>query len=120
MNKKTIRKIIYCSIVGGCAIFSLMFFSISQYEKAKYKASEQVRLSSESKLNNLTQGTELYTYWASINEDFIKISSDNRNAYIGTAIPAYTLSILTLVSFGLVLKDAEKQKEKEDNEVAQL
>ncbi len=115
MNKKY-RKYIYIGIVGGSALLSVIFFSISQYEKAKYKASEQVRLSSESKMNTSTEGSEIYTFWEKVNSDFINISIQNRAAYIGTAIPAYIFSIATLVSFGLVLKDAEKQKEKEDSD----
>ncbi len=118
LSKKLKRTLIYASIIGGCGILSLTFFTISQYEKAKYKASEQVRLSSESKMNTYTEGSDYYNFWYSVNEDFTKISEGNRNAYIGTAIPSYTFSILTLVSFGLVLKFEEKEREKEDNEVA--
>ena len=93
-----------------------MMDAVTQFEKAKYKASETVRLSSENKMKT-TSGQEL-VWWTEINEDFTKISKKNSGAYIGTAIPAYTLSIGTLVAFGLVLKHAEATKEKEDNEVA--
>ena len=109
----------YIGIIGGCGVLAMTFFTISQYEKAKYKASETVRLSSESKIKTTPLGSEENAFWVSVNEDFVNISNVNRGAYIGTAIPAYTLSIMTLVSFGLVLKHAEKMKEKEDNEVAQ-
>lgn len=118
LAKKTKRSLIYVGIIGGCGVLALTLFTISQYEKAKFKASEQVRLSSESKMKTSGEGSPMQVFWTSVNEDFVKISAQNKAAYIGTAIPAYALSILTLVSFGLILKDAEKQKEKEDNEVA--
>ncbi len=117
LAKKTKRTLIYVGIIGGCSVLALTLFTISQYEKAKFKASEQVRLSSESKMKTSGEGSPMQVFWTSVNEDFVKISAQNKGAYIGTAIPAYALSILTLVSFGLILKDAEKQKEKEDNEV---
>jgi cathepsin B len=50
-------------------------------------------------------------------EDFVKISKQNSNFYVGTAVPAYVFSMATLVSFGLVLKHADKAKEKEEEEV---
>ena len=116
MTKKLARTLAYVGIIGGIAIAAMTFYTISQFEKAKYKASETVRLSSENKMKT-TSGQEL-VWWTEINEDFTKISKKNSGAYIGTAIPAYTLSIGTLVAFGLVLKHAEATKEKEDNEVA--
>ncbi len=117
MNKKRKRILVYSLIISFFGVAAISFFTVSQYEKAKYKASEQVRLSSESKLNTLSEGTELYTYWDSINKDFINISSENKNRYIATAVPSYIFSIMTLVSFGLILKHADKEKEKEDKEV---
>ena len=116
MTKKLARTLAYVGIIGGIAIAAMTFYTVSQFEKAKYKASETVRLSSENKLKT-TSGAEL-TWWTEVNEDFTKISKKNSTAYIATAIPAYTLSIGTLVAFGLVLKHAEATKEKEDNEVA--
>ena len=116
MTKKLARTLAYVGIIGGIAIAAMTFYTVSQFEKAKYKASETVRLSSENKLKT-TSGAEL-AWWTEVNEDFTKISKKNSTAYIATAIPAYTLSIGTLVAFGLVLKHAEATKEKEDNEVA--
>ena len=60
---------------------------------------------------------DLAVFWQSVTEDFTKISAQNAGAYKGTAIPAYIFSMATLVSFGLVLKDAEKVKEQEEKEV---
>ncbi len=116
MNKKLIRTLAYVGIIGAIGITAMTCFVVSQYEKAKFKASETVRLSSENKMKT-TSGAE-QVWWTEINEDFTAISKKNSNAYIGTAIPAYTFSIGTLVAFGLILKHAEATKEKEDNEVA--
>lgn len=116
MAKKNLRTLAYVGIIGGIALAAMTFYTVSQYEKAKFKASETVRLSSENKMKTTTGDEQ--AWWTEVNEDFTKISKQNSSAYIGTAIPAYTLSIGTLVAFGLVLKHAEKVKEKEDNEVA--
>lgn len=115
MTKKSKRLLAYVGIIGGTAALAMTFYTISQFEKAKYKASETIRLSSATKMD--TTAGEEKTWWTEINEDFTKISKKNANAYIGTAIPAYTFSMATLVSFGLVLKHAEKTKEQEDNEI---
>ena len=130
LTSKNLRSLAYVGIIGGCAVLAITFFTISQYEKAKYKASETMRNSSQMSLNNflnkdanaLEDETSTYhdlaIYWQSVTNDFIAISNQNSGAYKGTAIPAYIFSMATLVSFGLVLKDAEKVKEKEDQAVA--
>ena len=127
---KNKRSLAYIGIVGGCAVLAITFFTISQYEKAKFKASETMRNSSQMSLNNvlnkdenaLTDTTSTYhdlaVFWDSVTTDFINISNQNSGAYKATAIPAYLFSMATLVSFGLVLKDAEKVKEKEEKDVA--
>ena len=125
VSKKTKRLLAYAAIIGGCAVAALTFYSISQYEKAKYQASEMVRLTAVSHLPKDEQGeiippeegeTEVY-WWYTVYLDFEKISKQNSNFYVGTAIPAYAFSMATLVSFGLVLKHADKAKEKEEEEV---
>ena len=116
MTKKLKRTLAYVGIIGGTAVVAMTFFIISQYEKAKYKASETVRLSSETKIS--TTAGEEKQWWIEVNEDFTKISKKNATAYVVTSIPAYTFSMATLVAFGLVLKHAEKVKEQEDKEVA--
>ena len=130
LTSKNKRSLAYVGIIGGLAVLAITFFTISQFEKAKYKASETMRNSSQMSLNNvlnkdnnaLDDDTSTYhdlaVYWQTVSNDFVKISNNNSMAYKGTAIPAYLFSMATLVSFGLILKDAEKQKEKEDNEVA--
>ena len=35
---KTKRLLAYAGIIGACALLALTFFTISQYEKAKYKS----------------------------------------------------------------------------------
>ncbi len=201
LSKKTLRTLAYVGIIGGCAILALTFFTISQFEKAKFQASETVKLSSKAKIDkelftrtrlvisktkegedltdilspiglsnadfaNLNvesnddveagliklhtpiyaiEGDEEEKYntryalaapifgdtlamrvanrtseanwWILTFKDFITISRNNSAAYVGTAIPAYTFSMATLVAFGLVLKHAEKTKEKEEKEV---
>ena len=120
--KKTKRLLAYVGIIGGCAVLALTFYTISQYEKAKYQASDTVRLTAESHVKKATEAqlaneeSEAY-WWKTVFEDFTKITKQNSAAYVGTAIPAYTFSMLTLVSFGLVLKHADKAKEKEEEEV---
>ena len=128
-GKKSKRSLAYVGIVGGCAVLALTFFSICQFEKAKYKASETMRSSSQMSIDNvlnrdpnaLTDDTstwhDMAVFWTSVTEDFTRISKQNAGAYMGTAIPAYLFSMATLVSFGLVLKDAEKVKEKEEKDV---
>ena len=129
LDKKKKRSLAYVGIIGGCAVLALTFFSICQYEKAKYKASETMRSSSQMSLDNvlnkdadaLTDETstwhDLAVFWRSVTDDFNNISAQNAGAYKGTAIPAYLFSMATLVAFGLVLKDAEKVKEEEEKQV---
>ena len=109
-------------------IMPLTFFTISQYEKAKYNASITVELRSKNKLdqildedaNALTDETSKYheaaLYWDEVHTHFVHITEVNSAAYKGTAIPAYIFSMSTLVAFGLILKHAETAKEKEDEE----
>ena len=142
LDKKKLRKLAYVGIIGGCGIFALTFFTISQFQKAKYKASETMRSSSQMSLDNVKnkvpgvenevnrddysteeeyttalQWHNLYLYWQETTKGFTAISNQNAGAYKGTAIPAYIFSMATLVAFGLVLKDAEKVKEQEEKEV---
>ena len=128
LAKKHKRLLAYTAILGGCAVLALTFFTVSQYEKAKYQASISVELVCKNKLDQLidadkdalTNETSKYhdaaVYWNSNYIDFVKITKDNSVAYKGTAIPAYAFSMATLVAFGLILKHAEKAKEKEDEE----
>ena len=128
LAKKHKRLLAYTAILGGCAVLALTFFTVSQYEKAKYQASISVELVCKNKLDQLidadkdalTNETSKYhdaaVYWNENYIDFVKITKDNSVAYKGTAIPAYAFSMATLVAFGLILKHAEKAKEKEDEE----
>lgn len=128
LQKKHKRLLAYVGILGGAAVLSLTLFTVSQYEKAKCKAAIDVRDRSEIKLNDvlaedknaLTDDTSNYheaaLYWQEVNEHFKIVVSNNSAAYMGTAIPAYILSMSTLVAFGLILKHAETAKEKEDEE----
>lgn len=204
LSKKTLRTLSYVGIIGGCALLALVFFTISQYEKAKFQASVTVKLSARASIDKIDKGftshaksvivrikdgedlnpilnpiglnnedftklnaesnddvensliklqSPIYAiegddeehyntryalaapifgdnladklarrnseanWWILLLKDFINESAKNSAAYVGTAIPAYTFSMATLVAFGLVLKHAEKTKEKEEKEV---
>ena len=128
LQKKHKRLLAYVAILGGAALLALTFFTISQYEKAKYNASITVELRSKNKLdqildedaNAITDETSKYheaaLYWDEVHTHFVHITEVNSAAYKGTAIPAYIFSMSTLVAFGLILKHAETAKEKEDEE----
>ena len=129
LAKKTKRLLAYVGIIGGCAVLAMTFFTISQYEKAKYQASLNTQLMCQNRLNKILDADktaledtntsafhDAAVWWNKVNEDFKIITANNSAAYKGTAIPAYILSMGALVSFGLVLKHAEKAKEKEDEE----
>ena len=126
---KTKRLLAYVGILGGCAILALTFFSISQYEKAKYKASISYQLVFQNKVDELlaydknalenesSKYHDATVYWNELLTDFTEITKNNSAAYMGTAIPAYLLSMSTLIAFGLILKHAEKAKEAEDQNI---
>lgn len=128
LQKKHKRLLAYAAILGGCAVLAITFFTISQYEKAKYHASVSMELVSEGRLDKLkkadpdalTNTESKYhaaaEYWNDIYEHFTYVTKVNSAAYVGTAIPAYVFSMSTLVAFGLILKHAETAKEKEDEE----
>ena len=135
------RLLIYTSIIGGCAVLALIFFVISQYSRAKYVSSkaqlqgaskELVKLEEEKeKTEAIVPATneeevektvqlrlieDKTTWYKGIEEYFTKENDSNSKAYKGTAIPAYTFSLLALVSFGFCLKHEDKVKEKEENQ----
>ena len=128
LAKKTKRLLAYAGILGGCAILALSFFTISQFNKAKYQASVNMRTVCQGKLDQLTSVDanaltdessayhEAAVYWDENLTTFDRITKENSGAYVGTALPAYIFSMATLVAFGLILKHAEKAKEKEDEE----
>lgn len=128
LQKKHKRLLAYVGILGGLAVLALSFFTISQYEKAKYQASVSMQLVCKNKLDaaldkdpdaEKNEGStyhEVAMYWQEYYDEFSKITKNNSVAYKGTAIPAYAFSLSTLVAFGLILKHAESAKEKEDEE----
>ena len=132
LAKKHKRLLAYAGILGGLAVLALTFFTVSQFEKAKYQASVNVELMCKSKYDRLidedkealenesSKYHEAAWYWKENYEAFQEITKNNSNAYIGTSIPAYLFSMSTLVAFGLILKHAEKAKEKEDEEVVKV
>ena len=128
LEKKHKRLLAYTAILGGAAILSVTFFAISQFEKAKWYAADSVRRMSVGKYNDyiaedenaLTDEGSKYhnaaVYWKEVSDHFTYVTDVNSAAYQGTAVPAYVFSMATLVAFGLILKHAEKAKEKEDEE----
>ena len=158
LAKKKKRLLSYVVILGGLAVLSLTFFTISQFEKAKCEASESTLNVCNKWLNKYNnayikdnkaaliekglveegeKGTTIVDreafmaefladtsspyrdaaeYWNANYVHFKKVDNSNAVAYKATCFPAYILSMATLVSFGLILKHAEKAKEKEDEE----
>ena len=129
LAKKTKRLLAYVGIIGGCAVLAMTFFTISQYEKAKYQASYNTQLMCQNRLDKILDADktaleddntsafhDAAVWWNDVYQDFKIETSKNSAAYKGTAIPAYIFSMGALVAFGLVLKHAEKAKEKEDEE----
>lgn len=121
-TKKSKRKWAYIGIVGGIALLTFILFSVANYYKARLKSSNAQVMASQNILDTI--GWESINDTSSIYHDkalwyydiythFTYESKTNSTVYIVTSVFAYTFSILTLVSFGLVLKDADKQKEKE-------
>ena len=129
LQKKHKRLMAYAAILGGCAVLALTFFTVSQFEKAKYQASISTQLVAKNKYDQLidadkdalTDETSKYhdaaVYWDELYQHFKQETDNNSVKYKVTAIPAYALSMATLVAFGLILKHAEKAKDKEDEEV---
>lgn len=131
MKKGTIRLAAYALVIGGLGITSLVFFNNAQYSKAKFKSSDAIVSDAKAKLtalyttnpNALTDESDVRAHdkalwYNDIYETFYVINEQNKDDYRWNAIPAYALSTLTLVAFGLILKVEEKAKEKEDKEVA--
>ena len=122
LTKKTLRMLAYCGIVGGLALGSLIFFGISQYEKAKYNSSSVVLTGAKSQISTLSSGEQnaqtldQIAWYSDIVDHFEKVNAKDAKAYKGTAIPAYAFTTLALISFGLCLKHADKAKEAEENE----
>ena len=112
LQKKHKRLLAYVGILGGLAVLALTFFTISQFEKAKYQASVSMQLVCKNKLdaaldkdpdakeNESSSYHEIALYWQENYDEFEKITKNNSAAYKGTAIPAYLLSMSTLVAFG--------------------
>ena len=141
LAKKKKRLLSYVAILGGLAVLSLTFFTVSQFEKAKCNASISTLTMCESRLSKLQTAYmkekniskddfdmvtfladeaspyhDAAVYWDSNVNFFKKEVKKNSTAYALTSIPAYVFSMSTLVAFGLILKHAEKAKEKEDEE----
>ena len=128
LQKKHKRLLAYVGILGGLAVLALTFFTISQFEKAKYQASISMQLVCKNKLDAVIDKEpnakedehnnyyQIAMYWQENLDEFTRITKENSVAYKATAIPAYLFSMSTLVAFGLILKHAEQAKEKEDEE----
>ena len=128
LQKKHKRLMAYAAILGGCAVLALTLFTVSQFEKAKYQASISTQLVAKGKYDKIIDADkdalsnteskyhDAAVYWDEIYQHFTDETNANSIKYKATAVPAYALSMATLVAFGLVLKHAEKAKDKEDEE----
>ena len=122
LAKGRIRLAIYAAIIGSFAISALVLFTISLYQKAKYQASSVVLTGAESQLKLLDkeEKTDLVkdkiAWYSDIRDYFVEVNTKNYNTYKATAIPAYALSTMALVSFGLCLKFEDIAKAKEEKE----
>ena len=132
------RLLVYASIIGGCALLSVIFFVSSQYARAKFTSSkaqlqgatkelvkldeEEEKVNSSTTLSDIEKTVQLRLiadkreWYKGINDYFEKENKKNSKAYMGLSIPAYSLSLLALVSFGFCLKHEDKVKEKEEND----
>ena len=132
------RLLIYASIIGACAVCAISFFVASQYQRAKYVASkaqlegaskelikldeEEAKVNADTTLDEVTKTVELRVindkkvWYNGIKEYFDKENTKNAKSYKALSIPAYSFSLLALVSFGFCLKYEDKAKEKEEND----
>ena len=116
------RLICYVVIIGSIAISALVLFVLCLYKKAQYQASSVVLTGAESQLKLLEkeEQTDLVrdkiAWYEDIRDHFTVINTENYNAYKSLAIPAYALTTLALISFGLCLKFEDMAKAKEEKE----
>ncbi|MBR0302047.1 MAG: hypothetical protein IJQ92_02790 [Bacilli bacterium] len=122
LAKGKIRLISYVAIVGSLAISALVLFVLCLYKKAQYQASNVVLTGAESQLKLLEkeEQTDLVrdkiAWYTDIRDHFVVVNEQNYNTYKALSIPAYALSTLALISFGLCLKFEDKAKAKEEKD----
>ena len=122
LAKGRIRLAIYAAIIGTFAISALVLFTYSLYKKVQYQASSVVLTGAESQLKLLDkeEKTDLVkdkiAWYTDIRDYFVDINANNYKAYKACAIPAYALSTMALISFGLCLKFEDIAKAKEEKE----
>lgn len=116
----------YIGIVGGLAAVTLGLFVTSQFYRARLSAAKTELTGAKSQMASmqneepdcLTDESAIYhdrALWFNDKVIYFQSEVDKYSVvYTCLSLPAYAASILTLTSFGLVLKDADKQKEKED------
>ena len=105
----------YLSLPYRLRCYCITKYNPCQYRKQKSISEDEFDTNAflEDKESNLNAAA---VYWNANYVHFKKVTNANSAARQGTAIPAYLLSMSTLVAFGLILKHAEKAKEKEDEE----
>ena len=123
VRRNNLFKIIYASIVGLFAVSSLVLFSVAQYTKAKLNSADIQVMAAKNVLNALGPDAlvdeysdyhDKALYFNDQYEHYSEVSARHMKQYTTLSITAYSLSIMTLVSFGLVLKHSDHRKEKED------
>ena len=123
VRQNNLFKIIYASIVGFFAVASLSLFAVAQYTKAKLNSADIQVMAAKNVLSALGPDAledeysdyhDKALYFNDQYEHFSELSAKHMKQYTALSITAYSLSIMTLVSFGLVLKHSDKRKEQED------
>ncbi len=120
--KGRIRLICYAAIIGAFAISALVLFTLSLYKKAQCQASSVVLTGAESQLKLLEKEEETdlvrdkIAWYSDIRDYFVEVNANNYKTYKALAIPAYALSTMALISFGLCLKFEDMAKAKEEKE----
>ena len=123
VKRNRLYKLAYLGIVGGMGLSAMVMFGVAQWTKAKLDSSDIQVMAATNVLNVLgpdaiSDQTSVYHDKAIFFNDqynhYKKISERHLKEYTAFSITAYSLSILTLVSFGLVLKHSDARKEKED------
>ena len=131
------RLFAYAGIIGAFALCGVIFFTISQYQRAKYSSSkaqldsattelkklddEEAQVNEDTELSEIEKTVKLRViedkrvWYTKIQTHFNEENTKNAKAYKATSIPAYSCSLLALVSFGFCLKFEDKVREKEEN-----
>lgn len=127
-NKKTLRRFLYIAPVVLFAAAAISCFAIASNIRKGYTSNKEVQSLSADIMNiqreyianpdaYLNPEGEKYEEYTTAQNRLKQISSKTNGQYSAFSISAYITSILTLVSFGVVLYASDKAKEKEESYV---